>query len=221
MIIALIGIDGSGKTTLGSLLEQRLPDFVRRSHADITVKYSKLVSDDNHSVKYFKLMLDTDPSFDSKCQNYIFAFERYRTAKETLEPLSEKYDIVVLDRYAHCDIAFCRGRGIEHKMFYQLLERIPKPDLGFVIDVPVETAMSRIKQRGNEIWTHQENVKLLSRARIEYLRLADEFGFRVVDGCAPIATVLENIMQHIHSALLENPSCDIVKSTPLFDKVSP
>lgn len=177
MLVAIIGIDGSGKTTSGKSFAALLRSKGKNA------EYAKLVHEDSPFVKYYKLLLQRDRAFldDGVAQNYAFVFERYRSALTQLVPLLEIRDVVVLDRYVHCDIAFSQARGRRSDMFEDLLKSVPQVDLGFVLDLPAELAMRRIRQRNDKVWDFQENQDLLLRAREQYLNVAVKFGFHVID----------------------------------------
>lgn len=177
MLVAIFGIDGSGKTTAGKGLAAHL-----KSHS-IDAQYAKLVDANTPFVDYYKLLVEEDARFagDGVAQNYAFAFERHRTAETLLKPLLQRHDIVVLDRYVHCDIAYSDARGRPSEMYDRLLDHVPQVDVGFVMDLPVEAAMTRVTLRGEPIWTFQENLDLLARVREQYLNVASRFGFTVID----------------------------------------
>lgn len=177
MLSAIFGIDGSGKTTAGKSLADLLSSEGTRA------RYAKLVDSDSLFVRYYKILLEKDERFarDGVVQNYAFVFERFRTSVADLEPLLAEHDVVILDRYVHCDIAYSNARGRPSEMYDRLLEHVPSVDLGFVLDLPVELAMNRVTLRNEPIWRFQENLELLARVREEYLAVARRFGFRVID----------------------------------------
>src|SRR5262245_11313206 len=181
MFITLCGIDGAGKTTLGQMLADALQDVWPVDNGQPPrVLFTKLVGDDSEVIRYYKLLVDIDPQFDGRSQNYIFAFERVRTANTVLRSLLRDYDVVIIDRYVYCDFAYSRARGRDDSMYYTVLDHVPIPDLGFVIDVPADVAITRLESR-KELWPFQENAELLRRARTTYLDVAKEFGHRVID----------------------------------------
>jgi thymidylate kinase len=190
MFITLCGIDGAGKTTLGWMLKTELERvFPGRDGARSRIAFTKLVGDDSDVVRYYKMLVEIDPLFDGRAQNYFFAFERLRTAKTILPALHLKNDVVIVDRYVYCDIAYSRARGRDESMYHTLLQHVPIPDVGFVIDAPAELAVSRVMAR-KQVWAFQENIDLLRLARESYLEVACEFGQIVVDGSGdPAAAV--------------------------------
>lgn len=197
MLIVLCGIDGSGKTTLGERLSASLSKELLDSGHSSQVLFTKLIGNGSAFVRYFKLLVQIDPNFDERSQNYAFAFERVRTADETLGELLRTHYAVVLDRYVHCDIAMSRAHGREESMFYTVLKHVPLPDLGFIIDVPAEVAMQRINDRQIPPWVFNENESLLRQGRLEYLRLAEEFGFEVIDASGTPENALDQMMRCI------------------------
>jgi|ERR1051325_163043 dTMP kinase len=200
MFITLCGIDGAGKTTLGAMLAAELERvWPTPDGRPARVVFRKLVGDNSEVVRYYKILVEVDPLFDGRAQNYIFAFERVRTANTTLRELQQQYDIVIIDRYVYCDIAYSRARGRDDSMYYTVLEHVPIPDVGFIIDVPADVALGRVSAR-KEVWTFQENGELLRRARETYLGVAEEFGQIVIDGSGDPAHSVEKMVDIVMRA---------------------
>jgi thymidylate kinase len=198
MLIVLGGIDGSGKTTLGGMLAEALSKHREWARS----MFTKLVSDRNEVVRYYKILIEIDPNFDPRSQNYVFAFERVRTANETLRGLLDTNDVVIVDRYIHCDIALSRARARDDSMYYTALQHVPVPAIGFVVDVPVEVAMQRIESRPWQPWRFQENEQLLRAARPAYLDVAREFGFQVIDGSGSPADAVARMVECVKAHCL-------------------
>ncbi|MCA3503020.1 MAG: deoxynucleoside kinase [Rhodobacter sp.] len=191
MFIAICGIDGSGKTTLAKMLATKL-----QGSSDLPrATYTKLISADSDIMKYFNLFKAEDPSFDSRVQNYVFAFERLRAAIQDLTPLLERHDHVVVDRYVYCDLAFAKSRGHDNGVHRAMLRHLPRPDVCFVTDVAVDLALRRIHAREIAPTPDQETEPLLTGARQAYLELAEEFGFSVIDSSADPDTALDRMLQ--------------------------
>src|ERR1051325_3770187 len=123
MFITLCGIDGAGKTTLGAMLAAELERvWPTPDGRPARVVFRKLVGDNSEVVRYYKILVEVDPLFDGRAQNYIFAFERVRTANTTLRELQQQYDIVIIDRYVYCDIAYSRARGAARETYLGVAE---------------------------------------------------------------------------------------------------
>ncbi|MCA3504931.1 MAG: dTMP kinase [Rhodobacter sp.] len=201
MFITICGIDGSGKTTLGQLLADELGRLPGSDGKALKAIYTKIVTAESPFVRFFKQLIDTDPHFGGASQNYVFAFERVRTAEEVLQPILDKHDITVVDRFVYCDMAFSAARGDDGRMHRIVLNHVPTPDLCFITDVPVEVAMARIVARDEAPWPHQENEHLLRKARQTYLALAEEFGFSVIDTSRGVQASLDDMLRVVRSKL--------------------
>ena len=177
LLVVIIGIDGSGKTTTGKLLAERLQS------QNVSSVYAKLLSNESSFVTYYKTLLAEDKTFvdSGDIQNYVFAFERHRTSNHELQRLLEENSVVIVDRYVHCDIAYSNARGRSSSVFEHLLDLVPTPQLGVLMDLDAESAIKRIQNRDVPVWEFQENMDLLARTRQEYLALAEQYGFMAID----------------------------------------
>ena len=60
-------------------------------------------------------------------------------------------DVVISDRYFYSCLANLIARGFStDKWIYEIAESIVKPDIAFFFDVPVETAVARVRTREAE-----------------------------------------------------------------------
>ena len=59
--------------------------------------------------------------------------------------------MVICDRYFYSCLANLRARGYsKDKWIYEISKAILKPDLAFFLDVPVDIAIARVRQRPEE-----------------------------------------------------------------------
>ncbi len=102
----------------------------------------------------------------------------------------------------------------ELKAFWLLkLNRMVLPETILLIDVDPATACERIASRGEEMQVH-ENVEKLTRLRESYLRVLACLGSHldistaVINGNAPLETVVEHAMQAVRSSSAGDPDHD-------------
>ena len=84
--------------------------------------------------------------------------------------------IVISDRYYYSCLANLRARGFTgDKWIYEIAESVAKPDLAFFLDVPVETAVKRVRSRPAESDRYID-MELQYRLREEYLAICKSNG---------------------------------------------
>ena len=146
LLFTFCGLDGSGKTTM-----------MNRLINDLSGKYDVVVTkqptDYVRNSEIFRTYMDSSEHdrFDYRSLSLLAASDRVQHCnKEILREL-ETGRIVVSDRYFYSCLANLRARGYEKdKWIYEIAESIVKPDLAFFFDVPVEIAVSRVRERPNE-----------------------------------------------------------------------
>ena len=94
--------------------------------------------------------------------------------------------IVLSDRYFYSCLANLRARGFERdRWIYEIARSVIRPDLSFFFDLPVETAIARVRSRASER-NRYIDVELQHRLRKEYQRICRESGGVLISTeCSP------------------------------------
>jgi dTMP kinase len=88
-----------------------------------------------------------------------------------IEPAMQAGKVVLSDRYFYSCLANLRARGFtDDRWIYEIAESIVKPDIAFFFDVPVETAVRRVRSREAEKDRYID-MELQNRLREEYQRI--------------------------------------------------
>ncbi|MHA7240248.1 nucleoside/nucleotide kinase family protein [Arthrobacter sp. TMS1-12-1] len=184
VVVAVVGIDGAGKTTatraLGDLLGTATPALVlanpsgRRTMTAWTAQLGIAVP---------PRILDLLESV-VRAANVLANHVRAR-----------RFDgVVILDRHLYCQQALRAARGLPRGRLLALLTRLlPASDVVVFLDVSPEEAARRITARG----TDTERVEDLRAYRDGYLGLPEFTGFRRVDADGPLLAVLDELEQII------------------------
>ena len=168
MLIVIEGIDGSGKTFISMKLAKNLECqgykvFLTKEPTEGPIG------------NLIKNLMNTEHKIDEfwgKIMALLFAADRYYHQIEILKKEKEGY-IVISDRYYHSTFAYQLSYpNIDIKWVMEMHKYIKKPDYVFVLDVPVDVALERIKQRKTTINVF-ENRKFLERSREIYMKLKD------------------------------------------------
>ena len=194
--VALVGMDGSGKTTQAHVLADQLaaeglPATYRRN-AGGRHWFGKL------AVRFGRA--DADELLGKRLMLFVESVLRWLAILRTLLRRSVTREIAVMDRYAVCQYASLRARGARPAAEYRarLAYRLfPKPDVTFLLAVDPAVAHDRIEARG---YDHEEMSYL--RAAAEAYRSLPEFpGFVVVDANGTPEQVTAAIRAHLPAAV--------------------
>ncbi len=179
-LIAVEGIDGSGKTTLASYIKEVLEEFGFRT---------EVLKEPGDSV-YGKLIKSAEKRFPPEKELELFILDRIEDVEKNILPRINKCISVVMDRYYYSTVAYQGALGIDPLVILKKNEEIaPKPDLTLIIDVSPETAMERISNR--EKLSGFEELEYLRKVRNIYLSIeSDEI--TVIDGERPLDEVKED-----------------------------
>jgi dTMP kinase len=190
-LVAVEGLDGSGKSTQVHLLHQWLLGlgckvFFSEWNSSLLVKGT--------TKKGKKRMLLTPTTF-SLIHATDFA-DRYE--RQILPMLKAGY-IVLCDRYMFTAFARDRVRGCDVRWLRRLYGYAQVPDVTFYFRLPLETALGRILEGRPRLKYFEagmdlglspdinESFRLFQSGVMEqYERLADEYGFTLVDATRPI-----------------------------------
>lgn len=168
--IALLGIDGAGKSTVAEIFASNLRTTGlsaqimrnpggRRWASRLTARFDAQLSP----------LWANRLEWTVRCANVLYAHRR-----ATRFP-----GVTVMDRHIPCQLVLQALRGFPTgRILPWLLARLPRPEVIVLIDVPAELAYQRIMARGED----HEAMDYLLAARSAYLELARRRGWRVVDG---------------------------------------
>lgn len=164
LLIAIEGIDGAGKTTQVDLLEKYLQSVgvpVVRSKEPTDGPWGKKI---RASAATGRMPLDEELA--------AFIEDRREHVRDVIQPALDAGKVVILDRYFYSTIAYQGSRGanveeVERKM----LAEFPIPDVVFVIDVPAEVGVARVRHGRGEVPNEFEQVATLDRCRYEFMKM--------------------------------------------------
>jgi dTMP kinase len=182
-LIALEGIDGSGKSTIG----ERLVAKMRESGANVILSREPGGTAIGEQIREILLEQGSSPMLPTT-EMLLFAAARAQHVGELIRPALDQGFIVVTDRFVDSSLAYQWGaRGLERRTVDLALELATdglKPDLKILLDLPVETALRRRMANLNEInRLDRESIVFHTRVRDAYHSLvaAEPARWSVVD----------------------------------------
>lgn len=165
-LFTFCGLDGCGKTTMLT----KLKDELKNEHSIFLTKQpTKAVRES----EIFRNYMDSPDhsEFDYRSLSLLAASDRLQHCRKVIERELEQGKIVISDRYFYSCLANLRARGFEKDQWvYEIAQSIIKPDVAFFFDVPVETAVERVRSRIEEK-DRFIDMELQYKLREEYLSI--------------------------------------------------
>jgi thymidylate kinase len=225
--VALIGADGSGKTTVAKSLATVLPYPVRYLYMGVSTDSSNVMLPTTRIARRLKRAFGAPPDTAGPPTHDAIAARRRprslprrvlragraalrlgnRAAEEWYRQLvawrwQRQGAIVIYDRhffidYHAYDVTGAHDRSIEQRIHGLLLSRLPKPDLVVYLDAPGEVLKAR-KGEGT--------VEALEQRRVEYRAIASIVPrFVEVDATGPVDAVVRAVADSILDAVDRDP----------------
>ncbi len=147
LLITFCGLDGCGKSTIIKMLKERLE--TEGINVVLTKQPTALVRKSG----IFRQYMDCEDhgAYSYRALSLFAASDRVQHSNKEILPELHRGNTVISDRYFYSCLANLRSRGYKgDEWIYEISESIPKPDLAFFLDVPVELAVSRVRARPEE-----------------------------------------------------------------------
>lgn len=218
MLVAIEGIDGSGKGTQAEILRQRLTSdgtsavvisFPRYSDTRFGAAIGDYLNGKLGSLEHVHPLL----------ASLLFAGDRFESLS-VLQSAAEQEDVVILDRYVASNIAHqgARCSAEEAPRVMQFIEEVehdvfglPRADVTILLDISVRTAVELIHRKNPRSYTdqaadlHEADSAYLQSVRDVYLQLSRaQTGWHVVpvekDGAL---RTIDDIAAEIHGIVTQ------------------
>lgn len=193
--IVFEGIDGSGKSTLCNRIASELGSEGRKVI---------LTAEPTHEGIGAFIRSGSAGDISQATEALLFVADRNDHSERIGRWVSEG-NIVLCDRYFASTVAYqsakLDGDGTDRDWLLSINSRFTsRPDATVLLDIDPSESLRRVGVRGEEV-SKFEKLDFLEQVRSNYLRLAEECGFAVVDASAGPDTVFDNVMSVIRKVI--------------------
>lgn len=168
ILITFCGLDGSGKTSMIRRLEGKLKD------QGIVPCLTKQPTTQMRQTPIFRNYMDSEnhEAYEYRALSMMAAADRIQHTNHVIVPWLKEGRVVISDRYFYSCLANLKARGYSgDEWIYEIAHEMPKPALSFFMDVSVEKAVNRVRQRKEEKDRYID-MDMQYRLREQYLEIA-------------------------------------------------
>ncbi len=165
------GVDGSGKGTMARETKKFLVS------KGIDPERIVITAEPTHGYygKKVRELLQSSVSPDVNASQFLdlYVQDRKEHIEKEIVPALAEGKIILCDRYKYSTFVYQQLQGIPLEKIRALHEQMPVPDIVFVLDLPVEEALTRIGRR-KKVDTF-ERAAFMEKVRQGFLRLKEFF----------------------------------------------
>ncbi len=203
-LVVVMGIDGSGKTTLINNIKQcseNIPRIKPMSIFKDSVFTRELEQVAELNGKTRREM------YSSILRSIVWRNDLINNTLLKVVPELENGNIVILDRYYLCNKIYSNFDEQNLSHMDKLFEILPKPDLGLYLDVKVDIALDRIEKRGlkKSPYETKENLNKLRNKYLEHI-VQEQYPILKIDANLSEKEVLRIALDKIFEILYKNQS---------------
>jgi dTMP kinase len=206
-IIALEGLDKSGKATQTKLLTERL-----RSEG-YNVVQSEFHRYDTPTGELIMKWLRKEYDVDQTTIELIMAADKQAQQNWIKQLGKDDVDFLILDRYTLSQIVYSQASGLSAMWVSDLQENLLQPDLNIIIDIPAEESMRRKGKHNNgENDRYESDRQLLEevgRLYRSFYTTTTNAPRVIINGVRDIAAIHEEIFTVVSEHILEGESTHV------------
>ncbi len=193
MLIAIEGLDQSGKATQAQLLRDQLRQGGTRARLVSFPDYGTSIGEE------IARALQGEREYGPEVMQLLYIANRYER-KADLKRWLDGGLAVVCDRYVASSVAYGEAQGLDVDWLIQTQRLLPASDLTILLDIAPQLAVER-KATGRD--RYERDLSLLGRVRDSYVRQAAQAGWVRVDGDRGKADVAAEISALLAKLRLE------------------
>ena len=173
MFISFEGTEGVGKTTL----IRKLFEHLQAQGKDVVLTREPGGTPLAEQIRSLLLSVNHDENMSHDTELLLMYAARAQHLEQVIIPALEAGKWVLCDRFSDASFAYqCAGRGLSRDKLQLLNQNFVSkmPDLTFWLDAPIETGMSRARERGALDRFEQEKVTFFEKVRSGYQEIYEK-----------------------------------------------
>jgi dTMP kinase len=190
-IIAIEGLDQSGKQTQAELLRDRLKQQGHKSRVVSFPDYGTSIGEE------LARALQGEREYGPDVMQLLYVANRYERRPD-LDRWLEGGLILVCDRYIASSVAYGEALGLEPDWLAAMQRFLPEPALTLLLDIAPATAVER---KAVDRDRYERDLQMQARVRESYHRLAQTHGWVVVDGERPKTVIADEVFSAVTARL--------------------
>ena len=178
MFISFEGTEGVGKTTL----IRKIYEHLEQQGQSVVLTREPGGTPMAEQIRSLLLSVNHEESMSNDTELLLMYAARAQHLQQVIVPALTEYKTVLCDRFTDASFAYqCAGRGLSQSKLQLLNENFVShmPDITFWLDAPIETGMSRARERGALDRFEQEKVTFFEKVRVGYQHLWEQYPERV------------------------------------------
>ncbi len=178
MFISFEGTEGVGKTTL----IRKIYEHLEQQGQSVVLTREPGGTPMAEQIRSLLLSVNHEESMSNDTELLLMYAARAQHLEQVIVPALTKHKTVLCDRFTDASFAYqCAGRGLSQSKLQLLNENFVShmPNITFWLDAPIETGMSRARERGALDRFEQEKVTFFEKVRAGYQQLWEQYPERV------------------------------------------
>jgi len=188
VFITFEGPEGAGKTTQANLLSS----FLEKEGFSVLLTYEPGASKVGKEIR--NILLEKEVEISAKAETLLYLADRAEHVQHIILPALKENKIVICDRFFDSTVAYQGfGRGLEVRSILEINDWATdklKPDLTFILDLPVEAGLQRLKN-GFLDRLEKEKIEFHQKVREGFLAIAkkEPERIKIIDALLPITLI--------------------------------
>lgn len=191
MLIAIEGLDQSGKETQARLLRDNLRGGGRKARVVSFPDYGTAIGEE------IARALQGEREYGPEVMQLLYIANRYERRPDLDRWLAADIALVC-DRYVASSVAYGAAHGLDPAWLADIQRFLPPPDMTILLDIAPATATQR---KAVDRDRYEADLALQERVRESYRSQAGQHGWVRVDGEQPVPAVAEAVAAAVAARL--------------------